>query len=68
VAPRDVDGLAKAIAKLTGDRALLREMGRKGRARLQANFTIERMAEQNEDYYYGLLESNGNMPRVRKLT
>jgi hypothetical protein len=35
---------------------------------LQADFTIERMAEQNEDYYYGLLESNGNMTRVRKLT
>jgi glycosyltransferase involved in cell wall biosynthesis len=64
VAPRDVDGLARAIAKLAVDRALLREMGRKGRARLQANFTIERMAQQNEDYYYGLLESNGKMPRV----
>jgi glycosyltransferase involved in cell wall biosynthesis len=66
VAPRDVDGLARAIAKLAVDRALLREMGRKGRARLQANFTIERMAQQNEDYYYGLLESNGKMPRVTR--
>jgi glycosyltransferase involved in cell wall biosynthesis len=64
VAPRDVDGLARAIAKLAGDRKLLREMGRKGRARLQANFTIERMAEQNEDYYYGLLETNGQMSHV----
>jgi glycosyltransferase involved in cell wall biosynthesis len=64
VAPRDVDGLARAIAKLAGDRKLLREMGRKGRARLQANFTIERMAEQNEDYYYGLLGNNGQMSHV----
>jgi glycosyltransferase involved in cell wall biosynthesis len=64
VAPRDVEGLANAIAKLAGDRTLLREMGRKGKERLQANFTVEHMAKQNEDYYYGLLESNGNMSRV----
>jgi glycosyltransferase involved in cell wall biosynthesis len=60
VAPRDVEGLANAIAKLAGDRTLLGEMGRKGKERLRANFTVEHMAKQNEDYYYGLLENNGN--------
>ena len=64
VAPRDVEGLANAIAKLAGDRTLLQEMGRKGKERLQANFTVEHMAKQNEDYYYGLLESNGNRSRM----
>jgi glycosyltransferase involved in cell wall biosynthesis len=64
VAPRDVEGLANAIAKLAGDRTLLQEMGRKGKDRLQANFTVEHMAKQNEDYYYGLLESNGKMSRA----
>jgi glycosyltransferase involved in cell wall biosynthesis len=61
VAPRDVEGLANAIAKLVGDRILRCEMGQKGKERLQANFTVEQMAKQNEDYYYSLLETNGKM-------
>jgi glycosyltransferase involved in cell wall biosynthesis len=61
VAPRDIDGLANAIAKLAGDRMLRREMGQKGKERLQANFTVEQMAKQNEDYYYGLLEKPRRM-------
>jgi glycosyltransferase involved in cell wall biosynthesis len=61
VAPRDVEGLANAIARLSGDRTLRREMGRKGKERLQANFTVEQMAKQNEDYYYGLLEKPSRM-------
>ncbi|HEY6367715.1 MAG TPA: glycosyltransferase family 4 protein [Candidatus Binatia bacterium] len=61
VAPRDVEGLANAIAKLAGDRTLRREMGRKGKERLQANFTVEQMAKQNEDYYYRLLEQSRRM-------
>ena len=65
VAPRDVEGLANAIAKLADNRRLLQEMGRKGKDRLRANFTVERMAKQNEDYYYGLLESNGKMSRTK---
>ena len=35
VAPRDAEGLANAIAKLAGDRSLSREMGEKGRARVE---------------------------------
>ncbi len=61
VAPRDVEGLANAIAKLAGDRTLRREMGQKGKERLQANFTVEQMAKQNEDYYYRLLEQSRRM-------
>ena len=61
VAPRDVEGLANAIAKLAGDRTLRREMGEKGKERLQANFTVEQMAKQNEDYYYRLLEQSRRM-------
>jgi glycosyltransferase involved in cell wall biosynthesis len=55
VAPRDVEGLANAIAKLAGDKVLIQELGRKGAERLQAHFTMERMAQSNEAYYYGLL-------------
>jgi glycosyltransferase involved in cell wall biosynthesis len=55
VAPRDVEGLANAIAKLAGDKVLIQELGRKGAERLQAHFTMERMAQSNEAYYYRLL-------------
>ena len=60
VEPHDVAGLADAIAKLARDRSLLLSMGRRGRERLQKNFTMERMARKNEDYYYSLLQSVGN--------
>jgi glycosyltransferase involved in cell wall biosynthesis len=60
VEPRDVAGLADAIAKLAQDRTLIRSMGQKGRERLEKNFTMEQMARKNEDYYYSLLQSIGN--------
>jgi glycosyltransferase involved in cell wall biosynthesis len=56
VTPGDVEGLANAIAKLTGDRVRIREMGQKGKERLNQNFTQERMARENEEYYYNLLD------------
>ena len=62
VEPRDVAGLASALAKLASDRTLIRSMGQKGRERLEKNFTMEQMARQNEDYYYDLLQSAGNSP------
>jgi glycosyltransferase involved in cell wall biosynthesis len=62
VAPRDVEGLAHAIAKLAGDRLLLHDMGQNGKERLVKNFTMERMARQNEDYYYELLGRAGASP------
>lgn len=59
VEPQDIEGLANAISKLAGDRNLIRDMGQKGRERLIKNFTIEQMAQKNEDYYYELLDKNG---------
>lgn len=63
----DVEGLAGAILKLAGDRALIGEMGRKGRERVNESFTMEQMAKQNEDYYYDLLGRKGNPRRVTEL-
>ncbi len=62
VEPGDVDGLAKAIAKLAGDRILIRDMGQKGKERLDKHFTLERMARENEAYYYNLLEDTRPSP------
>jgi len=56
VKPGDVEGLANAIAKLAGDRVRIREMGQKGKERLNKDFTLERMARENEEYYYNLLD------------
>jgi glycosyltransferase involved in cell wall biosynthesis len=58
VEPRDVAGLANAIAKLARDRTLIRSMGESGRERLQKHFTMEQMARKNEDYYYDLFQVN----------
>lgn len=55
LAPQDSRALAEAIARLAGDRVRMREMGRKGRARVLAHFTLEQMARQNEAFYYELL-------------
>jgi glycosyltransferase involved in cell wall biosynthesis len=67
VAPRDVEGLASAIAKLASDRSMMREMGQKGRDRVIANFTMQQMARKNEDYYYRLLENSGNTLPVAEM-
>lgn len=64
VEPRDVEGLAHAIAKLAGDRMLLQEMGQKGKQRLEKNFTMQRMARENEGYYYDLLAGTVTSPRT----
>jgi glycosyltransferase involved in cell wall biosynthesis len=55
VPPRDPSALGGAIAQLVENRALARQMGRHGRERLRANFTLEQMASKNEDFYYALL-------------
>jgi glycosyltransferase involved in cell wall biosynthesis len=57
VAPKDARALAGAIAKLVRDPALADEMSRRGRERVLQHFTLERMAEQNESYYYELLRA-----------
>jgi glycosyltransferase involved in cell wall biosynthesis len=63
----DAEGLASAILKLADDRALIGEMGRKGRERVNERFTMEQMAKQNEDYYYDLLGRNRNSQSVTGL-
>jgi glycosyltransferase involved in cell wall biosynthesis len=59
VAPRDAEGLAGAITKLAGNRAMARQMGQQGRERLKGNFTLEQMARKNEAYYFDLLAAPG---------
>ena len=56
VPSRDATALAEAIQKLVGDPFMARAMGQKGTARVLSIFTMERMARQNEAYYYALLE------------
>ena len=67
VGPGDIEGLAGAILKLEGDRAMIGEMGRKGRERVRENFTMEQMARQNEEYYYDLLGKTGNPLGIREM-
>ena len=56
VPSRDATALAEAIQKLVADPFMARAMGQKGTARVLSIFTMERMARQNEAYYYALLE------------
>ena len=55
--PRDAEGLARVIAKLVKEKSLARDMGKRGAARVREQFTLERMASQNEAFYYELLEA-----------
>ena len=48
---RDVDGLAAAIARLLGDRALRKYMGLLGAARLEEQFSADGMVEQTLAVY-----------------
>lgn len=56
VPPGDSAALAGAISKLISEKALMEEMGDLGWRRIQHHFTMEQMAEKNEDYYYELLQ------------
>jgi glycosyltransferase involved in cell wall biosynthesis len=56
VPPGDSGALAVAISKLISEKALMEEMGDQGWKRIQHHFTMEQMAEKNEDYYYELLQ------------
>jgi glycosyltransferase involved in cell wall biosynthesis len=55
VPPKDSSALARAIAALVFQRSRMKEMGEKAWKRVEQNFTMERMAKQNEEYYYELL-------------
>src|SRR5207244_9685546 len=56
VPPRDPRALAEAVGKLVGDRSLAGEMGKRAAERVREHFTLEKMAEKNEAYYYALLD------------
>lgn len=48
VPPQDPASLARAVSRLAADRALLRQLGARARARAEAEFTVERMATRYE--------------------
>ena len=47
------DTLSQKICALLGNKALLEEMGRNGRQRFLANFTVHQMASQYQELYEG---------------
>lgn len=49
----NVDALTAALARLAGDPALRRAMGERGRARVEAVYSIERIATQLRELYRG---------------
>ena len=55
VAPGDVDGLAAALADLAADSSRRQEMGRRGRARAEAEFAWETIIERVLALYRSLL-------------
>jgi glycosyltransferase involved in cell wall biosynthesis len=57
VVPANGKAIADAIGKLVAEPEVAREMGVRGRQRVVENFTMTRMAAQNEAYYYDLLVS-----------
>jgi glycosyltransferase involved in cell wall biosynthesis len=59
VAPKDVDGLTAALAKLLGDGALRRRLGAEGRRLVDPMFRKERMVEQIVALYDELLAAKG---------
>lgn len=56
VEPGDVPGLTGAMQRLLGDGGLRAEMGRQGRARIDAEFSPEVMVEGNLEVYRRLVE------------
>lgn len=54
-APRDVDGLAQAIAKLAGDKSLRERLGQEGRRRWATRFRHQAMTRQIRNLYQDLL-------------
>lgn len=57
VPPRDPEALANAIGALLRDADLRREMGRKGQARVEEEFTKEKMAERTLEVYRKVLDN-----------
>ena len=62
VPPKDPENLSRALLALLRDLARAREMGQRGRQRLEQQFTVARMVEQTQAVYEGLVdrEREGN--------
>lgn len=58
VPPQDSQALARAIAHLMSQSGMRQRMGANGRDKVIKDFTVERMARKNEDFYYELLEAS----------
>jgi len=58
VPPQDPRPLADAMEKLVSERSLACAMGARGAERVREHFTLEKMAEKNEAYYYTLIHEN----------
>jgi glycosyltransferase involved in cell wall biosynthesis len=55
VPPKDSSALASAISHVISQSGLKQEMGAQAWKRVQRDFTAERMAERNEEFYYEIL-------------
>lgn len=55
---RDVESLTRALAAILDDAELARNMGRKGRAHVHANFDIMRQSKRLEDIYDTVLQEH----------
>jgi glycosyltransferase involved in cell wall biosynthesis len=61
VPPRDPAALAAAIAKFARSHTLGLSMGQQGRERVRQEYSLEKMALQNESYYRALLGDSANL-------
>jgi len=55
VPPRDPEAIAAAVNRLLDDPQLAREMGIRGRQRVEQHFTVDRMISELEEYFRGLV-------------
>ena len=68
VAPGDARAVADRIVELSGDAALRGSMGQAGRKRIDAGYSVERLATEVEQVLLRLLKASGSSARGRRLT
>ena len=69
VPPRDAKALAEALRALLGDPDLRRRLGARGRAMVEAEFSLERVIAQTLELYAALLgETGGRVPEAEPRT
>lgn len=59
VAPGDAQELAAALLRVIGDKELRDELGRAARARMEAEFSMERAVARNQQIYQELMGEGG---------